>query len=89
MVIPAFRWRMRPMHATVTCSRAGKSNTDGGGRSQVDPTRWMYGSDIVTMHNASSLDYLASPIAAMPANLASPFTSTSSSETSGTSSASS
>lgn len=27
-------------------SSAGKSNTDGGGRSQVDPTGWMYGSDI-------------------------------------------
>lgn len=62
-------------------SGVGKSNADGGGRSQVDPTGWVCGSDIVTMQNAQSADYLLTPaltpIAAMPANLANPLTSTS------------
>lgn len=56
---------------------AGKSNTDGGGRNRVDPTGWIDGSDIVTMQNAHSADYLSTPIAAIPANLANPFTATS------------
>lgn len=64
---------------------AGKSNTDGGGRSHVDPTGWIYGSDTVTMQNAHSADYLLTPIAAIPANLANPFTSTSWNETGGNS----
>ncbi|GEM_PF-5374048 len=72
---------------------AGKSNTDGGGRNQVDPTGWIYGSDIVTMQNAQSADYLltpmSTPIAAIPANLANPLISTSWNETDGTSSTSS
>lgn len=74
-------------------SGAGKSNTDGGGRNQVDPTGWIDGSDIVTMQNAHSADYLltpmSTPIAAIPANLANPFTSTKWNETDGTSSTSS
>ena len=32
----------------------------------------MYGSDIVTMQNAQSADYLSTPIAAIPADLANP-----------------
>lgn len=43
-------------------SGAGKPSTDGGGRNQVDPTGWMYGSGIVTVQNAHSADYLSTPI---------------------------
>ncbi|WP_133053453.1 hypothetical protein [Rhodococcus sp. 66b] len=60
-------------------------NAGGGGTNRVDLTGWMYGSDIVTMHNAQSSGYLSTPIAAKPANLANPFTSTSSNETGETS----
>ncbi len=70
-------------------SGVGKSNTDGGGRSQVDPTGWIYGSDIVTVQNAHSADYLLTPIAAIPGNLANPFAATSGNEADGNSSASS
>ncbi|MDN3460886.1 hypothetical protein [Rhodococcus sp. APC 3903] len=72
---------------------AGKSNADGGSPNRVDPTGWIGGSDIVTMQNAHSADYLLTPaltpIAAIPANLANPLTSTSGNETGKNSSASS
>lgn len=67
----------------------GKSNRGGGGRNQVDPTERMYGSDTVTVRNAHSADYLSTPIAAIPANLPNPFTSTSWNETDGNSTTSS
>ena len=82
-------WNGAEARARDLFSGAGKSNTDGGGRNQVDPTGWIYGSDIVTMQNAHSADYLltpmSTPFAAIPANLANPFTSTSGNETGGTS----
>lgn len=40
----------------------GKSNRGGGGRSQVDPTGWIDGSDTVTVRNAQFADYLTTPI---------------------------
>lgn len=40
-------WNEAEARSRDLYSGAGKSNTDGGGRSQVDPTGWMYGSDIV------------------------------------------
>ena len=86
-------WNGAEARARDLFSGAGKSNTDGGGRNQVDPTGWIDGSDIVTMQNAHSADYLLTPmptpIAAIPANLANPFTATSWNETGGNSSASS
>lgn len=73
-------WNGAEARARDLFSGAGKPNTDGGGRNHVDPTGWMYGSDIATMQNAHSADYLltpmSTPIAAIPANLANPFTST-------------
>lgn len=74
----------RPRHAPGTIwSGVGESNTDGGGTNRVDPTEWMYDSAIVTMQNANFLDDLSTPIAAIPTNLANPFTATSWNETGG------
>lgn len=39
-------WNGAEARARDLFSGAGKSNTDGGGRSQVDPAGWMYGSGI-------------------------------------------
>lgn len=93
MVIPAPRWNGAEALARDLFSGAGESNTDGGGRNQVDPTGWIDGSDIVRMQNARSVDYLltpmSTPIAAIPANLRNPFTSTSWNGTDGNSPASS
>ncbi|ROZ52763.1 hypothetical protein EEB12_28305 [Rhodococcus sp. WS1] len=82
-------WNEAEARARDLFSGAGKSNTDGGGRNQVDPTGWMYGSGTMTVQNAHSADYLSTPIAAIPANLANLFTATSGNETGGNSSASS
>ncbi len=90
MVIPASRCGTGQRHAPVTCSQV-QGNQTRMVAAGTKSTR-QAGSTAATsraMQNAHSADYLltpmSTPIAAIPANLANPFTSTSGNETDGTS----
>lgn len=89
-VIPVSRCGVGLRHAPVTCCRVWGSRTrmvaagaksirQGGCTAETSRA----------MQNAQSADYLSTPSAAIPVNLANPFTSTSWNETGGNSSASS
>jgi len=94
VVTPASPCGTGPRHDPVTCSQVqGNQTRTAAARTESIRQAGSAAATSRAMQNAHSADYLltpmSTPIAAIPVNLANPFTSTSWNETDGTSPASS